>query len=145
MNQRKVDLAREVAMHYQGTFYSWGGDDPQGFDCSGLCIEVLKSVGLLPRSGDWRAVDLYGLFKDKTTQDATPGCLAFWGASTNKIIHVEFVVDKIGGAVFTIGASGGGSKTTSKEIAMKQNAFVKVRPMKPGVIAIVNPFWAQAA
>ena len=128
-------------MSFIGTWYSWGGDDPSGFDCSGLCIEVLKSVGLLPRRGDWRAVELYERFKAKETQKATEGCLVFWGASTSKIIHVEFVVDTIGAGVFTIGASGGGSKTTSKEVAMKQNAFVKVRPMKANPVAIVNPFW----
>lgn len=144
MYVRKVDLAIDIAMRYQGTWYSWGGDDPQGFDCSGLCIEVLKSVGLLPRSGDWRAVDLYARFQEHTTQAATPGCLAFWGSSTAKIIHVELVVAAIGHDVFTIGASGGGSKTLTKEIAMKQNAFVKVRPMKADPIAIVNPFWQQA-
>ena len=141
MYQRRVELAIDVAMSYQGTWYSWGGDDPSGFDCSGLCIEVLKSVGLLPRSGDWRAVELYDLFKSKATQDATPGCLVFRGSSTNKIVHVEFVVAKIGSSTFTIGASGGGSKTTSKEIAIKQNAFVKVRPLFENPIAIVNPFW----
>lgn len=143
MFTRKLDLAIEVALHYQGTLYSWGGDDPSGFDCSGLCIEILKSVGLLPRKGDWTAGGLYGLFKGETTQDATPGCLAFRGSSTAKIVHVEFVVARIGNDVFTIGASGGGSKITTKEIAIKQNAFVKVRPLFANPVAIVNPFWTD--
>lgn len=141
MYARKVDLALHYAEQFIGTFYSWGGDDSAGFDCSGFCIEVLKAVGLLPRRGDWRAVDLYNLFKSKATQDPTPGCLTFYGRSTSAITHVELVLAKIGDTVFTIGASGGGSNTKTKEDAIRDNAFIKVRPMRGDLVAVVNPFW----
>jgi cell wall-associated NlpC family hydrolase len=45
-------MAVEYAEKFIGKFYKWGGDDPAGFDYSGLAIEVLKAVGVLPRKGD---------------------------------------------------------------------------------------------
>ena len=51
-------VATKVAWHYLGTPYIWGGDDFSGFDCSGFVIEILKSVGILPRDGDWTAAML---------------------------------------------------------------------------------------
>ncbi len=135
----KLELALDVAQSYVGTFYSWGGDDPSGFDCSGLMIEILKSVGLLPKRGDWTADMLKDLFADKTTEVPRPGCLLFWGVG-DKATHVEMVFAKISNDILTIGASGGGSKTTSKEVAISQNAFVKIRPARSNWIKCVNPF-----
>ncbi|MFC1535727.1 NlpC/P60 family protein, partial [Candidatus Neomarinimicrobiota bacterium] len=46
-------IASSIAFHFVGLPYLWGGDDAvAGYDCSGLVIEILKSVGLLQRSGD---------------------------------------------------------------------------------------------
>lgn len=143
MYSRRVDLALDYAKHFVGTWYSWGGDDPSGFDCSGFVLEVLKSVGLFPRRGDTTAQGLYDRFKDKGTQNPSEGCLAFFGKATSKIIHVEFVIASIGGVIFTLGASGGGSKTKTKDDAIRDNAFIKVRPLRNDVIAYVNPFWTQ--
>jgi hypothetical protein len=122
-----LKLAREVAMSLHGLPYRWGGDDPtEGFDCSGFVIEILKSVGILPRSGDWTAQGLYDKFKDYPRTGPHLGCLAFWWNSRKtKIIHVEFCID----TERTIGASGGGSKTTSFEAASQANAFIKIRPI----------------
>ena len=47
----------------------------RGFDCSGYCIEILKSVGLLPRKGDWTAAGLFEKF-GKVVEPST-GCLVF--------------------------------------------------------------------
>ena len=140
MFDKRVDLAVDYAMKYVGTWYSWGGDDASGFDCSGLMIEVLKAVGLFPRKGDETAQGLYERFKDKVTQNPVEGCLVFYGRSTNRITHIELVVAIFGGTVFTVGASGGGSKTKTKEDAIRDNAFVKVRPMRGDVVAFSNPF-----
>src|SRR5262245_24009514 len=54
---------RDAALHvwesHLNSPYAWGGDDSiTGFDCSGLVIEGLRSVGLLARDGDWTAADL---------------------------------------------------------------------------------------
>ena len=135
----RLDLALDVAQSYLGTFYSWGGDDPSGFDCSGLMIEILKSVGILPRKGDWTADGLKDKFNDKSIQVPRAGCLLFWGVG-GKAVHVEMVFAIFGNDVITIGASGGGSKTTSKEVAIQQNAFVKIRKARDGWFKCVNPF-----
>lgn len=135
----ELNLAREVAMSLHGLPYRWGGDDPgTGFDCSGFIIEILKSCGRLPRSGDWTAHALWDTFAGKDRAEPQLGCLAFWwNKAKDRIIHVEFCLD----SQRTIGASGGGSATTSFEAASKSNAFIKVRPIRKDRLAgYLDPF-----
>ena len=148
-----LTLAMQVAWCNYGLPYRWGGDDPlKGFDCSGFVIEVLKSVGVLPPSGDWTADSLFRRFVrlneahgiDWTRQQPEAGVLAFWcyGANDRKR-HVELCIDD----KHTIGASGGGSKTKTEQDAVDHNAYVKVRPLGPrGTMTMlysVNPFVKQ--
>ena len=134
-----VQLAVAVAWSFHGTPYIWGGDDPTGFDCSGLVIEILQSVGKLPRVGDWTANDLWLKYRDTQTNHQSPGCLAFWFRD-GRATHVEFCIDP----VHAIDASGGGSATLTPCDAATQNAFVKVRPVRPGAI-ICDPFGVDTA
>ena len=134
---RLIDIATKVAWHYLGTPYRWGGDDFSSFDCSGFVIEILKSVGKLPREGDWTARGLWNLFP--TAQYATEGNLVFWSAQhTGDIIHVEYCLN----SELSIGASGGGSKTMTIEDAIRQNAYIKVRPWasRPNMAGFRDPF-----
>ncbi len=133
-----IKIASSLALHFVGLPYIWGGDDAvAGFDCSGVVIEVNKSVGNLPRKGDWRAKDLYRLWADKWVQKAVEGCVVFFSTGgALDIYHTEYVY-KNG---LMIGASGGGGKTLTREDAIKQNAYVKMRPLRKDVFAIVNPF-----
>lgn len=120
------DVAVRVAWSFIGRPYIWGGDDPiLGFDCSGFVIEILKSIGILPHSGDWSAHGLYGMFINKKTTNPTAGCLVFW-ENGGRMTHVEFCLNER----LSIGASGGGSATTSEQAAIDQNAYIKVRPFK---------------
>ncbi len=131
------ELALDYAWKFVGTFYSWGGDDPSGFDCSGFMVEVLKSVGKLPRRGDWTAAGLWKHFESLSVTAPTEGCLVFW-YSGDKIVHVEMCVD----SARSLGASGGGSRTVTKGDAIKHNAFIKMRPFgsRPNVWGFVDPF-----
>jgi len=138
-------MASKVAWGFLGLPYMWGGDDAvAGFDCSGFCIEVLKSVGALPRSGDWTAAGLSTRFHDRGCgiglDDLQEGCLVFWRSrhDRTRIIHVEYALnDRL-----CIGASGGGSTTDDRQAAVIGNAYVKVRPWgsRVRVSGAVDPF-----
>ena len=135
----RIHIATRVAWTFLGKPYLWGGDDPSGFDCSGFCIEILKSVGLLPRKGDWTAAGLAQHFEEKKVTSPYEGCLVFWASgSSGKIIHVEYCLND----VISIGASGGGSKTQTVQDAIKQNAYIKIRPFRTrgGLWGFVDPF-----
>lgn len=143
-NDNLILLATDVAWSFHGLPYKWGGDDPMaGFDCSGYVIEILKSVGLLPREGDWKAVHLYEMFKSNSFSIADEGMLVFWHSSKSSedIIHVEYCLDN----VFSIGASGGGGSTITEQDAIEQNAYIKVRPFRSRVrvAGILDPFLIQ--
>jgi hypothetical protein len=139
------DVVLWLAEKHLGLPYRWAGDDPmQGFDCSGLMVELLQSVGALPRTGDWSASALAVAFPGRTQwhPPGTPpaGALVFWAAS-GQIIHVELVWRILdNGVPLTIGASGGGSATVDAAAAARQNAYVKVRPLRPGWVLAVDPF-----
>lgn len=128
-----------------GRPYRWGGDDPlEGWDCSGLVNEIAIALNRLPR-GDRTAATLSTLFPTVTTPQR--GHLVFWNRrkadGSIYIGHVEMVWAVIDGEVFTIGAAGGGSATTSADAAAKQNAFVKIRPLTPGWVKVVDPWGAR--
>ncbi len=117
----------EIAESYLGTPYVWGGDDPTGFDCSGLAIECYKSVGVLPRSGDWTADRLMMIFPQIGLNQLQRGDAVFWITDTDnpKAIHVGIA---LGGGLY-IGAEGGGSWATDPGQALKRDAFIKIRPI----------------
>ena len=121
------EIAVWTALSYHKTFYTWGGDDPYGFDCSGLAIEALKAGGKIMRGMDYTAGGLYALFQPPGEGvEQMPGNLCFWKSSDGFIVHVEMVM----AYGFSIGASGGGSKTKSHEDAIRDNAFIKIRPIE---------------
>lgn len=137
-----MDLSKlrflEVARLYLKDWYTWGGDDPSGIDCSGLVVECLKSVGLIPLHSDYSAEGLWHLFEKRRAPGAQSGSLAFWFDSTGKATHVAICLD----AVFCITADGGGRHVKTVEDAIKHNAFIKVRRIdhRDKEPKFINPF-----
>lgn len=132
-----LEVALRVAYSHLGEAYRWRGDDSiDGFDCSGLAIEILKSSGRLPREGDWSAAQLKDKFPE--IQGPKQGALVFWKNAAGAIIHVEFCLDE----TFALGASGGDSSVVDGAAAAKKNAFVKIRPIasRAGIAGYVDPF-----
>ena len=129
-------LAIDLAWRMWGKPYIWGGDDPiHGFDCSGMIVEILQSVGLL--SEDLTADGLMRRYDTRMVPTPTAGCLVFWG-SNRRATNVEMALNE----TLSIGARGGGSATISADAAALQNAYVKVRPiLSRGVpLGYADPF-----
>ena len=129
--------AVEYAWVWIGTPYKYGGDDFSSFDCSGFIHEFLQSVGLEKHGFDSRACDLFERFKENEVARGYAGCLVFWFTST-LATHVMLMIDDM----LCMGAAGGGSSTLTETDAIKQNAYIKIRPVNyrgQGYV-IVDPF-----
>ena len=144
--KRERELMTKIAFGFIGKWYSWGGNDPSGFDCSGFACELLKSLGFMVKGNDKSASDIYSYFHSKKCDVEEPyeGCFVFWFGTTKTkfgyypIVHVEYCINE----KYSIGASGGTSKTITKENAIRDNAFIKVRPIKRDrkIAGYIDPF-----
>jgi cell wall-associated NlpC family hydrolase len=126
-------MKREHLMAYAlamiGKPYFWGGDDPVGgFDCSGLCSEILRASGVVPYKFRTNAQGILNLFRTGGFPVCEPGfgALAFYGKSPNEVDHIAFCIDEH----TIIEAGGGDSSTVNAARASAQNAFVRMRPVK---------------
>lgn len=107
--------------------YRWGGDDPlAGIDCSGLVIEILKSVGLWGEKEDDVAGGILERFKANIVYRPMAGVMVFWKKPDGSIPHVGMMIDD----TFFIHAASGDSTTTDMESAVRQNAYVKMRELE---------------
>jgi len=114
------------AMSFLGIPYRWGGDDPMsGFDCSGLCQEILAIVGMDPPL-DQTANALYQHFRLHGVEQWGFGALAFFGDVSLRMTHVGFCLNN----EIMLEAGGGGSATKTEKDAAKTNAFVRLRPIE---------------
>jgi len=117
-----MNLMIAYAMQLVGLRYAWGGDNfLAGFDCSGLCIELGKSVGLFPNKFDASA-DV--LFNTTTFEGDSkrPGAWAIYGK--NRVIHIATFLDS-----YRVVEAGAGSKRIKTvHDAMKHKACVRIRP-----------------
>jgi cell wall-associated NlpC family hydrolase len=128
--------AVDYLWRFINTAYRWAGDGPL-FDCSGLMMETLKSVGLESSGTDKTANQLWLTYQSFVVDKPYAGCLLFWFNGEGIATHVEMAVDNEA----TIGASGGSSKVLTPEDAIRQRAFVKMRPFAHrGQFKAADPF-----
>ena len=116
----------DYAMSWVGRPYIWGGSGPDGFDCSGFVLELLMGVGASPPH-DMTAQGIYSYYKDKGLLQSHPsvGSLVFYGMSVNSISHIGMALD----GFRLIEAGGGTSRTKTPEDAVRDCAFVRIRPI----------------
>jgi len=121
-----ADLLVIYAFNFIGINYKWGGNNPlEGMDCSGFLCEVLRSQGLVKE--DHSAQSLYDLFINIGVEKSIEkGSLLFFGNSKYSITHCSIAVNPN----LMLEAGGGGADTINKEMAIKRNAFIRLRPMK---------------
>ena len=134
------ELVRALCLRMWGTWYTWGGDDPASFDCSGMVLELAQSVGLVGRHEDLTADGLWRRFKAREVATPQQGDWCFWFNDAARAVHVAVAW---GGGIY-IGAEGGGPSVKTMEEAQRRNAYIKFRPLesRPGA-RFVNP-WAPA-
>lgn len=69
-------------MQYLGVPYVWAGDDPSGFDCSGLVMYVYAKLGVdLPHSSRMQ----YGCGTHVSRGQLEPGDLVFFGSPIHHV------------------------------------------------------------
>lgn len=121
-SQRQQVVA--MAHKYLGTPYQWGGNginNPGGYygvDCSWFTWTILNKLGLMK---SYRVAHGQKGWC-KPVAKPQPGDLVFYSNSSGRATHVGVFI----GNGKVISASGGGSKTTSRAIARRQNAKVKI-------------------
>lgn len=115
----------KTALKYLGKPYIWGGDDPEGFDCSGFVNECLKTVGFIGEREDYSAEGLWELYAKNLIDKPRAGALLFYFSPTGKCYHVAICLDEY----YQIGSSGGHKDTIDLAVAWKHNAYVKIRPI----------------
>ncbi len=131
----------KIALSMLGKQYLWGGNTPIiGLDCSGFALILLKSCGIVGVNTDMTAdmMDNY-LLDEGAVEIVQPrkGSFIFYGrTNTDKATHVMYCLNEFQ----VIGATGGGSRTTSQRKAVRHEAFVKVLPWyyRSDVIRVVD-------
>lgn len=88
---RKLDLLLQLAEHFLGASYLWGGRSVWGIDCSGLMQILFRFIGVdMPRDASEQQVigDHVAFYSEFQAGD-----IAFFENSDRKIVHVGMILD----------------------------------------------------
>lgn len=134
----KRELLLDYIKHFIGEPYHYGGDNPMDdFDCSGLVSEACRALGIIGRQERFSAQGLFDVFTARNWQapDNKPGNILFFGKSNSQIAHVAICAEVMG---FMYEAGGGTSQTDTVGEAALNDAFVRLRPMRADMVAIMD-------
>lgn len=122
----------EYAQKFIGKSYIWGGDGSGlcggGFDCSGLVLECLWALGILPNV-DLTAQGIYDIlyrqlgWYNSGKGKEKPDDILFFGKDAKHISHVAICI----GDGLMVEAGGGGSKCKTPATS---TGMVRVRPIE---------------
>ena len=116
-----AELARELI----GTPYRYGGEDPSGFDCSGLVYYTFRNRGIdVPRT----SVDQFRAARKIGLADADPGDLVFF-QDQEKLSHVGIYIGE--GLFVHAPASGRNVSVASLQAPYYQQHLVAVGRLLP--------------
>ncbi|MDH6132828.1 cell wall-associated NlpC family hydrolase [Kitasatospora sp. MAA4] len=91
-----VEAAVDYALAQLGKPYVWGGDGPDGYDCSGLVQQAYERAGIdLPRVAD----DQYAATTPVSSADLRRGDLIFWSDSS-RASGIHHVAIYLGGGSY---------------------------------------------
>lgn len=138
-----LDVLTKYAIALVGKPYIWGGDDSvEGFDCSGFVQEILRAAGEDP-PGDQTAQGLFDHFRAFGIIGAKPqsGSLAFYGKDAARISHVAFCINPYQMVEY----GGGGSRTKTREDAIRDNAYGRIRLIhsREDLVMIIRPLYTR--
>lgn len=117
-----------MAFQYVNAPYKWGGNNYDGFDCSGLTLKALHDVGVtLP---DMTAQSIYRWAKNTDgfhSCEPEEDCLLFFGVNENNIKHVAIALSKT--HMIEAGGSGREAQQMSASDLARVDARVRVKPI----------------
>lgn len=97
MKEEYIDEMISYLKTFIGIRYKFGGNSPrdEGFDCSGLILEGLRSIGMWGKRDDTARGIFTSLISSLRIMEEKPkkGCLLFFGLSRQEITHVALAIN----------------------------------------------------